>query len=131
MDERPIRKVQRERRAAPAEWFEGRVEMEPIHDNPESGVRQGRVHFHDGGRTRWHLHVGDQVLYFVAGQGMAEDDDGTLLECEPGDIVAVDAGAIHRHGARPGASATHIAITTGETIWDNDPRFPGRRGGGA
>jgi quercetin dioxygenase-like cupin family protein len=125
MSEESISRVQRERRAAPAEWFEGRVEMEPIHENRETGVRQGRVHFHDGAHTRWHLHVGDQVLYFVEGRGMAEDAGGTRLECNPGDIVAVPHGTRHRHGAQPGQSAVHIAITQGETIWENDSRYPG------
>jgi quercetin dioxygenase-like cupin family protein len=112
------------RRAAPAEWFDGKVEMEAIFEDAERGVRQGRVHFHDGGRTHWHLHTGSQVLYFVAGEGMVEDHDGTVLECSAGDIVHVEPGAQHRHGARDGHDATHIAITLGESIWDNDPRYP-------
>jgi quercetin dioxygenase-like cupin family protein len=44
---------------------------------------------------------------------------------EPGDIVAVPSGTRHIHGARPGASATHVAVTGGETVWDSDPRYPG------
>ena len=126
--EQPIRKVERERRAAPAEWFHGRVEMEPIHEGAQSGVRQGRVHFHDGAHTNWHLHVGDQVLYFVAGHGMAQDSTGTKLDCLPGDIVQVPAGTRHIHGAAAGENATHIAITTGESIWDNDPRYSSHGG---
>lgn len=122
-DKAPIRKVERERRPAPPEWFHGRVEMEAIHEGAASGVRQGRVHFHDGAHTHWHLHAGDQVLYFVDGHGMAEDSTGTKLDCHPGDIVHVTAGTRHIHGAAPGANATHISITTGESIWDNDPRF--------
>jgi quercetin dioxygenase-like cupin family protein len=113
------------KRPAPAEWFEGHVEMEAILDDVDRGVRHGRVHFVNGGRTRWHLHVGEQVLYFVEGRGMVEERDGILLENEAGDIVHVHAGAIHRHGARDGSSAVHIAITGGETIWDSDPRYPG------
>ncbi len=112
------------RRNAPVENFEGSVEMEPILDDATYGVRQNRVHFHDGGRTNWHLHVGSQVLYFVEGLGMVEDRDGTLLETEAGDIVHVHAGTKHRHGARPGTSAVHIAVTLGESIWDNDARYP-------
>jgi len=111
------------RRTAPADSFDGHVEMEAILDDPDYGVRQNRVHFHDGGRTHWHLHVGSQVLYFVAGKGMVEELDGPLLETEAGDIVHVTAGTRHRHGARPGESATHVAITLGESIWDHDPRY--------
>lgn len=98
--------------------------MEAINDNVATGLRQGRVHFYDGGRTRWHLHVGDQVLYFLSGHGMVEKLGGTLIETVAGDIVHIPGGLQHRHGAQAGKSATHIAITQGETIWDNDPRYP-------
>jgi len=121
----PVRRVEQPRRAAPEAWFEGNVEMEPIHDGSELSARQGRVHFHDGGRTRWHLHQGDQVLYFVSGQGMVEERGGVLLECEVGDIVHVDGGVVHRHGARPGTSTVHVAITAGATVWEGDEAFPG------
>ena len=125
MSEEPIRRVEKDRRPAPAEWFEGRVEMEPVLEVADPVLRQNRVHFHDGAHTRWHLHLGDQVLYFVEGHGMAEDSTGVRLECEPGDVVAVPPGTRHIHGARPGASAVHVAVTAGETIWDVDPRYPG------
>jgi quercetin dioxygenase-like cupin family protein len=111
------------RRRAPAANFEGHVEMEAILEDTTYGVRQNRVHFHDGGRTNWHLHVGSQVLYFVEGLGMVQDEDA-VLETVAGDIVHVQPGTKHRHGAREGQSAVHIAVTLGESIWDNDPRYP-------
>jgi quercetin dioxygenase-like cupin family protein len=124
MSEQPISRVQPSPRPAPPEWFEGRVEMEPVHETADPPLRQGRVHFHDGAHTRWHLHLGDQVLYFVEGLGMAEDSTGVRFDCVPGDIVHVPRGTRHIHGARPGASASHVAITAGETVWDIDPRYP-------
>lgn len=119
----PIRRAGGKKRPAPAEWFIGNVEMEPILETPATGLRQGRVHFHDGGHTKWHLHVGDQVLYFLEGKGMAEDADGNRIETEPGDIVHVPPGTRHIHGARPGHSAVHVAITQGESIWETDERY--------
>lgn len=117
-----IRRAGGSRQPAPTEWFEGRVEFEPVHAS-DRGVRQLRVHFHDGARTKWHYHEGDQVLYFVEGRGMAEDDQGNRFECEPGDVVAVTGGIRHIHGAAPGHSAVHIAVTEGETVWEDDPRY--------
>jgi len=111
------------RRPAPEQWFVGNVEMEGILDDSEHAMRHGRVHFHDGARTKWHLHTGSQVLYFVAGQGMVEDASGTRIDTEAGDIVHVQGGTRHIHGARPGTSATHVAITAGDTIWETDPRY--------
>lgn len=123
-DEKPIRRLEREKKPAPSQWFVGNVEIEAIHGNAEIGLNQGRVHFHDGARTKWHIHLGDQVLYFVAGKGMAEDHGGTRIECDPGDIVHVPQGTRHIHGAQPGHDATHIAITHGAAIWEDDPEFP-------
>lgn len=125
-----VRRVQNDAAPAPAEWFDGQVEMEPVLANPEKDLRQARVHFHDGATTNWHLHLGDQVLYFVAGKGLAQELGGKIIECEPGDIIHVADGIPHRHGARPGEDAVHIAVTQGETIWDNDPRYDHGRGVG-
>ncbi|MFN0088893.1 MAG: cupin domain-containing protein [Acidimicrobiales bacterium] len=123
-DEKPIRRLVREAKPAPSEWFTGRVEIEAIHGTKEIGLAQGRVHFYDGAHTNWHLHTGDQVLYFVEGRGMAQDLGGEVFECQPGDVMHVPPGTRHIHGAMPGHDAVHVAITQGEAIWDNDPRYP-------
>ena len=65
-DEAPIRRLEREKRPAPAEWFTGKVEIESVFMDKESKTAHGRVHFHDGARTNWHLHTGDQVLVVAA-----------------------------------------------------------------
>lgn len=124
LTEKPVRRLQREKRPAPAQWFTGNVEIEAIFADKESNTAHGRVHFHDGARTNWHLHTGDQILYFVSGRGMAQNHDGPVLECEPGDIINVPPGTRHIHGALPGHSATHIAITKGDHVWDNEPGYP-------
>ena len=123
-DEAAIRRLEREKKPAPPEWFTGRVEIEAIFGIKDIQLNQGRVHFHDGARTNWHLHTGDQVLYWVDGKGMAQDLGGDVLECNPGDIVHVPGGTRHIHGAFPGHSAVQLAVTHGESIWDNDPRYP-------
>ena len=123
-EEQPVRRLQREKRPAPSEWFTGKVEIENVFAIKEIPQGHGRVHFHDGAHTNWHLHTGDQVLYFVAGKGMAQSHGGDVLPCEPGDIIHVPPGTRHIHGAMPGENATHIAITTGEHVWDNEPNYP-------
>ena len=97
-DEKPIRRLQREKKPAPSQWFVGEVEIEAIHGNAEIGLNQGRVHFHNGARTKWHVHLGDQVLYFVDGKGMAEDHGGTRIDCDPGDIVLIRPGNYNEPG---------------------------------
>ena len=123
MSEHRIERLGGQKRPAPAEWFEGNVDVEAVFVDEERGMRHGRVHFHHGAHTKWHLHLGSQILYFVDGRGMVENIDGTRFECVPGDIVHVFEGTRHRHGASHDSSAVHIAVTAGETIWDNDPRY--------
>lgn len=119
-----VRRLEVEKSIAPSESFDGHVESELLLSNADKELRQLRVHFHDGGSTHWHLHMGDQVLYFTEGKGMAQEYGEEMIECEPGDVIHVTEGTRHRHGAMPGADAVHIAITEGETIWDHDPRYP-------
>ena len=52
------------------------------------------------------------------------EHDGPVIECAPGDIIHVPPGTRHVHGALPGHDATHIAITKGDHIWDNEPNYP-------
>ena len=125
MSQESVSRIVREPRPAPEENFHGKVMAESIHVNQEKGVRQGRVHFHDGAHTHWHLHLGDQVLYFVEGKGIAQELGQEVIECAPGDVIHVPDGTRHIHGAAPGSNAVHVAITQGETIWDHDPRYPG------
>lgn len=120
--ETPIHRVEVEQTFGPATFFSGDVTFELVHSRPD--LAQLRVHFHDGAHTHWHLHTGDQVLYFVEGKGMAQGHDGPVIECQPGDIIHVPPGTRHLHGALPGHDATHIAVTEGEAIWEDDPRYP-------
>ena len=77
------------------------------------------------GRQRREIRVRRDVpVESIDERSGVEDSTGVHLDCEPGDIVAVPSGTRHIHGARPGASAVHVAITGGETIWDVDPRYP-------
>ena len=100
------------------------AEIEAVFMDKESKTAHGRVHFHNGAHTNWHLHTGDQILYFVSGKGLAQNHDGPVLECEPGTIIQVPPGTRHIHGAQPGHDATHIAITKGDHVWENEPNYP-------
>ena len=84
-------------------------------------ARVAYVHFPPGVRTDWHRHGGQQLLYFVDGVGEVVLRGGRLLECLVGDIVRVDAGSMHWHGASAEHSTAHIAITVGETVWGTRP----------
>jgi quercetin dioxygenase-like cupin family protein len=46
------------------------------------------------------------------------DRVGNELLLEPGDVVVIEAGLEHWHGAAPGGAGAHLAINVGsETTW--------------
>jgi 4-carboxymuconolactone decarboxylase len=57
--------------------------------------------FSEGGRTFWHRHHGEQVLYVVSGKGYVQKDGEEAQAIEPGDVVYVAPGERHWHGAQP------------------------------
>jgi quercetin dioxygenase-like cupin family protein len=67
------------------------------------------IHFPDGVRNKFHTHTNDQVLIVTEGRGMV----ATEKREEPlatGDVAHIPAGEVHRHGAVPGSSMTHVSI---------------------
>ena len=72
-------------------------------------VRLYRVTFDEGARTHWPTHSGRCVVV---------NRDGVELFLGPGDVVAIDPGDEHWHGAAPGTAGEHLAINVGEsTNW--------------
>ena len=86
-------------------------------DDGES-VRLYRVTFDEGARTHWHTHNDSQLLFGLSGRCVVVDRDGRELFLEPGDVVVIEAGLEHWHGAAPGGDGAHLAINVGtETTW--------------
>lgn len=86
-------------------------------DDGES-VRLYRVTFEEGARTNWHTHNDSQLLFGVSGCCVVVDRVGNELLLEPGDVVVIEAGLEHWHGAAPGGAGAHLAINVGtETTW--------------
>jgi quercetin dioxygenase-like cupin family protein len=93
-------------------------------------ARLMHVDFQDGAKTLWHYHRGVQVLWFVDGEGEVEQqgDEASPIRCGAGQMVRVLPYVRHRHGARVGQSASHLAITSGSTCWEDDPCWKSERG---
>jgi quercetin dioxygenase-like cupin family protein/predicted enzyme related to lactoylglutathione lyase len=85
-----------------------------------AGMRVARANFTAGGRTFWHRHHGEQVLYVLSGRGYVQRDGEEPQMIEPGDVVYVASGEKHWHGAQPGQNLEHLAVTTGETEWEEE-----------
>ena len=79
----------------------------------EQGNNVGVVHFSPGSRTNWHRHPGGQFLYAVAGRGRVRSGGEVGRTLEPGDVVHVEPGEWHFHGATPDAPLVHVAVNSG------------------
>jgi quercetin dioxygenase-like cupin family protein len=95
----------------PAEWFTGKVWIDPLNTAP-APARHGvaRVTFQPGGRTAWHTHPLGQTLIVTAGIGWTQCDGEAVVEIRAGDVIWCPPGHRHWHGAAPTTAMTHIAI---------------------
>ena len=100
----------------PADWFTGTVYIDGIR-NPDrhSAVGCAHVRFTPGARTAWHHHPKGQTLYVTDGIGYVarRDADGggvAVQEIRPGDVVYIEPGEEHWHGATADRFMAHVAI---------------------
>jgi quercetin dioxygenase-like cupin family protein len=99
--------------------FTGAVYFQPVAANEECRLRAARVTFEKGARTFWHVHSGEQVLYFLKGRGRVQERGSQALDAIESDVVHIPAGTEHWHGAHSEEehAMQHLAITFGETTW--------------
>ncbi|EKZ95363.1 cupin 2 domain-containing protein [Cupriavidus sp. HMR-1] len=98
--------------AGPAAYFTGQVRIEPVF--PATGdinVSAGRVTFSPGARSAWHTHPTGQYLIVTEGVGLTQEWNQPIRELHVGNVVWCPPGVKHWHGAAPGSSMTHIAVT--------------------
>lgn len=97
--------------AGSAQYFTGRVRVDPLFDAPAPArVVGASVTFEPGARTAWHTHPLGQTLIVTAGCGRVQREGGPIEEIRPGDVVWIPPGEKHWHGAGPATAMTHIAI---------------------
>ncbi len=88
-------------------------------------LRMYRVAFDAGSRMNWHKHDAPQLLLGLSGRCVVENRDGDRVEIAEGDLVVVEAGEEHWHGAPAGTDGAHLAINLGETTeWLERPPPP-------
>jgi quercetin dioxygenase-like cupin family protein len=95
----------------PAEWFTGTVFIDTVR-NPDADTAIGCAHvrFAPGARTAWHTHPLGQTLYVTDGIGLVARRGGEITEIRPGDVVHIEPGEEHWHGATPDRFMAHIAL---------------------
>jgi quercetin dioxygenase-like cupin family protein len=75
-----------------------------------SRVEVLHVHFGPGARTRWHTHPLGQTLVVTEGRGWVQSRGSAPQALEVGDVVHVQPGEEHWHGARNDSAMAHLAI---------------------
>ena len=94
-----------------AEYFTGRVRIDPLMGPPDPArVAGAHVTFEPGARTAWHTHPLGQTLIVTSGLGWAQEEGGAIEEIRPGDVVWFAPNVRHWHGATATTGMSHIAI---------------------
>ena len=78
-------------------------------------IRVYRVTFGEGARTNWHSHTGPQLLQIIEGTCRFQKAGERVREAVVGDLVSIEPGERHWHGAAPASPMTHIAINIDAT----------------
>jgi quercetin dioxygenase-like cupin family protein len=94
-----------------SDYFTGavRVDSQFQRDAP-ARVAGAIVTFEPGARTAWHTHPLGQTLIVTSGLGRVQRAGGAIEDIRPGDVVSIEPGEKHWHGASPTTAMTHIAI---------------------
>jgi quercetin dioxygenase-like cupin family protein len=107
------------RRQGSPDNFTGTTYFQPVVTDETRQLIVGRVTFEKGARTHWHVHSGEQALYFLKGRGRVQVRGGRASDAVESDVAHIPAGTEHWHGAHPDEehAMQHLAITRGETTW--------------
>jgi quercetin dioxygenase-like cupin family protein len=96
----------------PAEYFTGRVRVDPVFPaNADINAGGGLVTFEPGARSAWHTHPKGQYLVVMSGVGLTQEWGKPVQELRPGDVVWCPPGIKHWHGATPTTALTHLAVS--------------------
>ncbi|MBM62212.1 MAG: cupin [Acidobacteria bacterium] len=74
-----------------------------------------RVEFEASARTNWHSHTGPQLLQVLSGVCRFQTHGGPVRQAVAGDLVTIEPGERHWHGASSSGPMTHVAININST----------------
>jgi quercetin dioxygenase-like cupin family protein len=95
----------------PSDYFTGSVRVDsPFQRTAPARVSGAVVTFEPGARTAWHTHPLGQTLIVTSGLGRVQRAGGAIEDIAPGDVVWIEPGEKHWHGASPTTAMTHVAI---------------------
>jgi quercetin dioxygenase-like cupin family protein len=103
----------------PADRFTGEVWIDSQGTAP-GGPAMRNVLFLPRSRTHWHSHSEGQLLVVRHGRGLVGRDGEAPTEIAAGDVVWAPPGERHWHGASPDSQMLHLAVSFGETHWQEE-----------
>lgn len=68
------------------------------------------VTFEPGARNNWHKHPGGQILLVTGGKGYFQEEGQSARVIQDGDVVKINPGVKHWHGATADSWLVHLAI---------------------
>ena len=84
----------------------------------EPTLKVYRVVFEPGARMNWHRHDGIQLLVILEGVCWVQKRSEAKQEARAGDVVMIQPGEEHWHGASHSEGMVHLAINLGsKTTW--------------
>jgi quercetin dioxygenase-like cupin family protein len=96
----------------PAEFFTGRVRVDPVWPADEHINASGAVvTFEPGARSAWHTHPAGQRLHVLSGVGLTQESGKPVQVIRAGDVVWCPPNVKHWHGATPTTAMSHLAVT--------------------
>lgn len=99
--------------------FTGTTAYQTVAAAEDGPAKVTHVTFEPGARTFWHVHNGEQVLYFLQGHGRVQLRGERAVAPGAGDVVRIPPRTEHWHGARPDEAhrMRHLAVTFGAVTW--------------
>lgn len=101
-----------------AHVFTGQSYLQALAQAPDGNFGISNVTFEPGCRNNWHAHIGGyQILLVTGGQGLYQEDGKAAQLLSKGDVVVIEDGVKHWHGACADSWFSHVAISAGKGEW--------------
>lgn len=98
---------------APPDYFVGKAWVKMLVPNDDTfNTSIGNVTFEPGARNNWHKHGGGQILIVTDGIGYFQEKGKPIQIIQKGDVIKIQPGVKHWHGASRDHEMTHIAVNT-------------------
>lgn len=97
---------------APLANFTGTVWLYPIATDSLQYWSIAKVTFEARAYSKWHTHAGKQVLVITDGKGYLKEEGKPIQILKKGDVVTIQPGVKHWHGATPQSMFTQVVMNS-------------------